>query len=371
MPFGTTSIEIPKGAHIVHEAFKSRTSLTLVIISQGVRVDNYAFMDCTGLQKVVISEGVKVGYYAFQFCTQLVDVVLTKDVSIGDSAFKRTGLRKLVIHEGTNVDYRAFGQCTALKEVIIHEGVAISSWVFLGCKGLTDLIIPKGARIDSESFFGCTRLKRVVIHQGAEVHRNAFAYCSRLIFIVIPDDFSGVDFPSHALIVTQTQIEEFYSDKNGLRDLELEDKIKIYQLCYRRSDFNRADFAQLSHLSVSTMLDVIQLCHLITGNAQQSKQLLAWTMVTGFARSNESRMLTWFKRMTGASSSDTDVLDEIAKARSHGPTVTAQEFLSVEEWRIIKCLSKSHSLFSPNIGSSRAVMGSGALEQGSGVSSMT
>ena len=47
-------------------------------------------------------------------------------------------------------------------------------------------------------------------------------------------------------------------------------------------DITQADFNALSHLPVSTMLDVIQAHFTISGNYEQSKQLLAWTMGTKF-----------------------------------------------------------------------------------------
>ena len=106
---------------------------------------------------------------------------------------------------------------------------------------------------------------------------TALICVSLLLLEALPRDV----FPVKATIVTHTEyaeINKFCANQNGLKDVKLiQDKVNIYRLCHSMKDVVWGDFAALSHLSVSTMLNVIQVYNVISGNIDQSKQLLLWT----------------------------------------------------------------------------------------------
>ena len=104
--------------------------------------------------------------------------------------------------------------------------------------------------------------------------------------------------------------------------------MNIYRLCHSSDDITKADFNALSHLSVSTMLDVIQAYNAISHDEAQSKQLLAWTMGTKFVDS------------CGAM----EVSEILGKARSDGASSNIyKHFLSVKEWGNMRVASKDIS----------------------------
>ena len=129
-------------------------------------------------------------------------------------------------------------------------------------------------------------LRELVIHKGVTADRSAFEGCNSLRFIIMPDDFPRDIFPEEATIVTHSEIHDFCSNQNGLQGVgQMRDKIAIYRLCHSTENITQADFNALSHLPAPTMLDVIQAHFTISGNHEQSKQLLAWTMGTKFVDS--------------------------------------------------------------------------------------
>ena len=106
----------------------------------------------------------------------------------------------------------------------------------------------------------------------------------------------------------------------------MQDKMNIYRLCHNSDYVTQADFNALSHLPVPTMLDVIQAHFAISGNYEQSKQLLAWTMGTKFVDS------------CGAM----EVSKMLGSARSDGALSHLQASLSVKELGNMRVASKRH-----------------------------
>ena len=187
------------------------------------------------------------------------------------------------------------------------------------------------------------------MHEGVIVHPEAFADCNRLRFIVAPEGYPRDIFPEEATIVTHAEyiaMNNFVPSQRGLQSVEhMHDKMNIYRLCHSSANVTQTDFDALSHLSVSTMLNIIiQAYNAVSHNAEQSKQLLAWTMGTKFVDA----------------CGDMEVSKMLGKARggSDRAPSSVQQFLSVKEWgnmRVVsKDVSESPSAFFHTTPSSRA-----------------
>ena len=264
------------------------------------------------MTQVEIAAGVRIGASAFNTCTGLTHVEIPESVEIGGLAFRG---------------------CTGLTVVEIHEGVQIGDGAFAGCTGLTAVKIAEGVEIGNRAFTFCAGLRELVMHEGVTVDRMAFEWCDSLKFIIAPEGLPRDVFPEEATIVTHSAINNFVSAQRGLQGIEqMHDKMNIYRLCHSSDDVTQAAFNALSHLPVSTMLNVIQAYFTKPRNYEQSKQLLAWTMGAKFVDAY----------------GDMEVSKMLGRARggSDRNPSTVQAFLSVKEWQKVHRLSNFKSVFS-------------------------
>ena len=260
-----------------------------------------------GTTHIVFPEEVRIGVHTLSNCTRLTAVEIGSRV---------------------NIDMYAFRRCARLTAVKIGSGVNVGIYVFERCTGLTTVEIAEGVQIGNSAFKACTGMSELVIHEGVTVDRMAFEGCDSLRFIIMPDDFPIDIFPEEATIVTHSEINDFCSNHNGLQGVrQMRDKIAIYRLCHSTDNITQADFKALSHLPVSTMLDVVQAYNAISGNRVQSRKLLVWTMGTKFVDA----------------CGDMEVSKMLGSARSDGASSNLQGFLSVKEWVNMRVASKDIS----------------------------
>ena len=154
-------------------------------------------------------------------------------------------------------------------------------------EGTTSIQFLTGVRIGNFAFVGCTGLTQVKIAAGVYINATAFKDCANLCFIIAPEGFPRYSFPANAVVVTYAEYEEMNRcfSQYGLQHLKsFQDKITIMCLCHNGNDIAQADLQVLSHLPVSTVLNVIGAYSAISHNVEQSKQLLAWVMGADFVR---------------------------------------------------------------------------------------
>ena len=143
----------------------------VLTINKGITtIDLCAFKSRTSLTKVIIPNSVKeIGAEAFWGCTSLREVTIPKSVKeIGAEAFCGCGsLKKVNFEESSQlaeINYGVFSNCKKLSEITIPNSVTtIGEDAFCSCTSLNSVTIPNSVKtIDANAFWN-TSLKNVTI----------------------------------------------------------------------------------------------------------------------------------------------------------------------------------------------------------------
>ena len=167
------------GYYMNKGAFRSRSSLTEVIIEEGVnRISDNAFEGCKNLETVSIPQSVNtIGCGAFKSCVNLKEVKLPDGLTdLGPAAFSKCDrIESIKIPGGViKVGENTFSECINLKSAELCEGVvAIEYGAFEKCEALTTIVLPGslkkicGYYEEEEDFDGHGRVMRALYYQAA------------------------------------------------------------------------------------------------------------------------------------------------------------------------------------------------------------
>ncbi len=99
-------------------------------------------------------------------------------------------------------------------------------------------------------------------------------------------------------------------------------------MSYCSDEISQAIFSRLSHLPVSTILQCIQTYSEISGNIEQSKQLLVWTMGADFVKSfNDQEASDVNKMITSARSGDNRTTASLSNTSQSAPSTPSDQML--------------------------------------------
>ncbi len=186
---------------IAASAFKSKTTITRIIIPPTVTIINNgtststgAFCGCTGLIDVAFSKNLtNIGNYAFYNCSKLTNISFSKNVTtLGTYALYGCKLLKSIdIPSGitTLSNYVLYG-CTKITNIKIPSNItSIGNYALYGCSGLTSLEIPSSTTsIGNYAFYGCSSLTSIKISSSVtSIGTNVLNSCPNLTSIIVEE----------------------------------------------------------------------------------------------------------------------------------------------------------------------------------------